>query len=259
MKNLPALLLAMILTMTFFVGATATATAQVAAQQTQSAQEPQQVTVNAMRDAEWDSYRHAYTASAFFAAYTRTRPLIQAHLQIRPLDKGRNVEGLSLRLQGETTTMDIAVDAIGRATIPLIKAAYDEDAVLRLNREKGLYYFSGRYSIKERDDAIYPINELRAACEQLIDAQRESGYWIRLIGKKCSGIKFVYPLSAENIQITFKNKTGELQTLTAVDDHPFEDNSMGLYKVVRFRFADWPADGEIITTSKPIAIGTSYQ
>lgn len=215
------------------------------------------VEVVAERDAEWGSYRHAYKAAAFFEAYTRTRPLIQAHMQIRPFDPATPVEGLSLQLRGEKTDLAIAVDALGRATLPMLKQAYQDDAVLRLNRQKGLYHFSGRYSVREREDGVYTLADLRAACEQLLDAQRASGYRLRLIGKQCRGIKFVYPAGAPvaPVQLSAADKSG---ALPLVEAHPFENHSMGLYQVALYRFADWPEQGKIVTPVRPLAIGTVY-
>jgi len=40
---------------------------------------------------------------------------------------------------------------------------------------------------------------------------------------------------------------------------PFEDDSMGLYSVVLYRFADWPAKGRLVPRTPPMAIGTSYE
>lgn len=221
--------------------------------------EPQKVVISAQRDPEWSSYRHAYKAAAFFESFTRSRPFIQANLQIRALQKDASLEGLHLQLIGKSTNLDIDVDNIGRAMLPMLKAAYDEDAVLRLNREKGIYYFSGRYSIKEREDGVYQITDLRAACDQLLSAQKDSGYWLRLIGKKCKGIKFVYASTENDASVDFQD-TAQLSTsIKAVDDHPFEDKSMGMYKVAIYRFSDWPEQGVIITKMRPIAIGTTYE
>ena len=102
------------------------------------------VTVTAERDAEWHSYRRAYSANAFFQPYLSTRPLIQAHMQIRPNTPDLPMEGLRVHLTGDTTSIHLEADAIGRVTIPMLKQAYDEDAVLRLNRRKGSYHFQGR-------------------------------------------------------------------------------------------------------------------
>ncbi|QNB00908.1 hypothetical protein [Massilia sp. Se16.2.3] len=220
--------------------------------------EPVRVFVNAARDSEWHSYRHAYKAARFFEAYTRTRPLIQAHMQIRPLRPDLPLTGLRIELAGETTKIDIPVDDMGRAVLPMLKAAYDEDAVLRLNRQKGHYTFSGRYSIRERDDGVYRGADLRAACEQLLSAQRESGYRFRLLGKKCAGVKFVYKLADATPQVLHRDAAGAERLLPVVEAQPFENNTMGLYKVAVYRFADWPADGSVVTQTRALAIGTLY-
>ncbi|MES3021981.1 MAG: hypothetical protein V4857_10405 [Pseudomonadota bacterium] len=219
----------------------------------------QKVTVVAKKDSEWHSYRHAYSAAAFFEKFTRTRPLIQAHMQIRPNRRDLPMDGMRIQLEGETGTVDIAVDRIGRATIPMLKQSYVEDAVLRLNRLKGHYHFSGRYSIREREDGIYRAADLRAACEQLLSAQRESGYRLRLIGKKCAGVSFIYALADSGQEIRFTDATKRVSVLAAVDGQPFENDTMGLFKVARFRFADWPAEGVVTTAVRPIAIGTVYE
>lgn len=217
------------------------------------------VVVPAQRDAEWHSYRHAYKAARFFAPYLKSRPLIQAHMQIRPKSPELPMEGLQIQLAGETVNMTIAVDAVGRAILPMLKQAYEEDAVLRLNRQKGHYLFSGRYSIREREDGIYTAAGLRDACEQLLSAQRESGYRLRLIGKKCVGVKFVYALDGAAPEVLHKDAAGKLTPLVAERGYPFENPTMGNYRVAVYRFADWPEQGEFLTRTKPLALGTLYE
>ena len=221
--------------------------------------EPQRVIVSAPQDSEWHSYRRAYKTTMAFARHTATRPLIQVHMQIRPLRPELPMEGLHIELLGETTSVGIAVDAIGRATVPLIKTAYDEDAVLRLNRQKGHYIFSGRYSIRERDDGKYAAADLRAACEQLLSAQRESGYRLRLLGKRCAGIKFVYRLSEEQPRVVHVDASGAERVLPVSHGYPFENATMGTYQVAVYRLADWPAGGTVVAQTRPIAIGTLYE
>ena len=221
--------------------------------------ESQRVDVQGALDAEWSSYRRAYGASAFFERFTRTRPLIQAQMQVRPVAPDAPLSGLGLSLVGAKTRLEIPVDAMGLADVPQLKEAYDEDAVLRLNRPKGLYYFAGRYTIKPRADGVYDAALLRDACEQLIDAQRASGYRGRLFFKKCVGIKFVYPRGDAAAAVDFKGVDGQLKTLVPIEAHPFEDDSMGLYSVVVYRFADLPQAGRLVPRTVPMAIGTLYE
>lgn len=219
----------------------------------------QRVEVAGALDAEWASYRYAYEAASFVGKFLRKRPLIQAQMQLRPIDPATPVTGLKVRLVGKTTDIELAADDIGRVTVPQLKQAYDEDAVLRLNRAKGLYKFSGRYSIRERDDGTYRVADLRDACEQMIGAQRESGYRIRLWGKKCVGVKFVYPATDTAAAIAFHAADDHVTPIAAIDGRPFEDDSMGTYRIVVVRFADWPNDGRVVAGVRPLAIGTLYE
>ena len=224
----------------------------------QDGQPPTSVEIVAKRDAEWASYRHAYKAAANFERIMRSRPLIQAHMQIMPLREGLPLAGMRIELTGETVAQELAVDAIGRAVLPMLKQAFDEDAVLRLNRQKGNFRFTGRYSIREKESGVYGAAELREACEQLIGAQRDSGNRLRLMGKQCAGVRLIYP-PASVAGVTFRDATGKLDTLASADEAPFRDVPMGLYKVVNYRFDAWPAQGELVTAQRPLFIGTLYE
>lgn len=223
------------------------------------AAEPAKVFISTPRDSEWHSYRRAYTAARFFEAYTRTRPLIQAHMQIRPLKPDLSMDGMRIELTGSTTSAVIPVDGLGRAVLPMLKQAYAEDAVLRLNRQKGHYAFSGRYSIRERADGIYTGADLRAACEQLLDAQRASGYRWRLLGKECVGVKFVYSLSDQAPHIVHRDAAGIERLLPVSKGMPFESGSVVQYRVALYRFADWHIGGTVLAQTRPLGITTLYE
>ncbi|NHZ90579.1 hypothetical protein F2P45_16365 [Massilia sp. CCM 8733] len=216
------------------------------------------VEINAQRDPEWIGYRRAYKAAAFFAPFVRTRPLIQAHLQVRPLRPDLPLDGLRLSVAGARTRFEVAVDAMGRAVLPMEKQAYEDDAVITLNRQKGSYYFSGRYSIRERDDGLDDASLLREACEQLLAAQRASGYRMRLLGKQCAGVTIVYP-AGSTPEVALEAGADAPRALAAQAAHPFEDGSMGMYQVVTVRFADLPAGARVNAVTRPLAIGTVYE
>lgn len=48
-------------------------------------------------------------------------------------------------------------------------------------------------------------------------------------------------------------------SIPVTDGHAFEDQTMGIYKVASYRFADWPRHGVVLTPVKPVAIGTIYE
>lgn len=60
--------------------------------------------------------------------------------------------------------------------------------------------------------------------------------------------------------VMFRNMAGAAPlTIPVTDGHAFEDQTMGIYKVAIYRFADWPRDGVVLTPVKPVAIGTIYE
>lgn len=219
----------------------------------------QHVEVTRTLDAEWASYRYAYEAAAFTGKILRKRPLVQTQMQLRPIDPATPVTGLKVHLVGAHTDLSLDVDDIGLVDMPLLKQAYDDDAVLRLNRLKGLYRFSGRYTIRQREDGAYTAADLREACEQLIGAQRDSGYRLRLWGKKCVGVKFVYPATASGDAVDVHAADDHVTSIATVEGKPFEDDSMGTYRVAVVRFADWPATSRVVARARPLAIGTVYE
>jgi hypothetical protein len=220
---------------------------------------PTSVEIVARRDAAWVSYRQVYKAASRFAEITNSSPLIQSHLQIVPRREGLSLEGLHLTLAGETVAFDIPVDQVGRARIPLLKKPFDEDAVLRLNRQQDNFRFTGLFSMREKDDGVYRAAELRAACEQIISGQRDTGSWFGLIGKKCAGVRFIYLPAAVGAALTLRDAAGQPAAIAAADGAPFDGVPTGMYKVVTYRFDAWPAQGDVVASQRPLFIGTLYE
>jgi hypothetical protein len=137
--------------------------------------------------------------------------------------------------------------------------AYEDDAVLSLNRQKGLYYFSGRFSIRERADGVYPVADLHAACEQLIEAQRDGGYSLHVFRKRCAAAKLIYPLAGAAPDVVLRLADGRESALPATVDTPFEDGSMGRYQVVKVGFAAVPAGATVLARTLPLGVGTEYR
>lgn len=225
-----------------------------------AAADPLVITIVGERDAEWGSYRQGYEAVYQFERITRTRPLIQAHMQIQPLRADVSLAGVEVELAGETTRVPIALDGVGRATIPMDRRAYDEDALLRLNRRKGNYRISGLFTIRERADGRYSVADLRAACDQMLSAQREAGNRFTLWGKECAGVKFIYAPDDSAAAVAFDESGVARGTLAGVLEAPFSLPPIPTrYRVLTYRFADWPAAGVLVTSTPPLAITAAYR
>ena len=95
-------------------------------------------------DGEWVSYRDAYRAMVVFEKFGGPKHLIQNHFQVMPRQKGVSANGVQLSLVGKSTRLNLPLDPLGRAVFPLLKTAYDENAVLVLNRKPGQYVLRPR-------------------------------------------------------------------------------------------------------------------
>ncbi|MDO8701604.1 MAG: hypothetical protein Q7J77_04185, partial [Undibacterium sp.] len=141
-------------------------------------------------DSEWFSYRDAYKAMLWFEKYGKPKHLIQNHYQISPKDKSVSMETVRLSLVSKSSRLNLPLDATGRTVLPMLKAAYDDNAELILNQKANQYQFRPRASIVIRTDGVYEAADLRAACEQLLAYQNYLGSDVSR-GKKCTGVRFV--------------------------------------------------------------------
>lgn len=208
-----------------------------------------------VRDGEWVSYRDAYRAMVLFEKYGKAKNLLQSHFQVMPREKGVTAEGLQLSLSGKTIQLNLPLDALGRAVFPLLKAAYDENAALVLNRKVSQYAFRPRISLLVRPDGVYEAPELRAACEQALNYERHLDASLR--GKHCAGVRFVFAKKGAEPGVRLRNG-GEQAGLPVVEGAAFADDPEDGFKTVTYRFADGQDKGQVVTQNAPLAIAALF-
>jgi hypothetical protein len=205
-------------------------------------------------DAEWVSYRDAYRTMVVFEKYGKAKHLIQHHLHVAPRDKSATPDGLQLTLLGKTTRLNLPLDATGRAVFPLLKAAYDENASLVLNRKGGHYLFKPRISIVVRPDGVYEAGDLRAACEQALAYQRLAEAGLR--ANKCSGVRFVFAKGV--LEPGVRLRKGEGPALPPSDGPAFQGDAYEGFRVVAYKFGDAQLKEQVVTQNVPLAISPVY-
>jgi hypothetical protein len=206
------------------------------------------------QELEWVSYRDAYKAMVVFAKYGKAKNLLQIHYQVSAREPGTSLEGLHLTLNGKANVLNLPLDATGRAVFPLLKAAYDDNAVLALNRKPSLYRFQPRVSIVVRADGVYESAELRAACDQALQYQRYiDGLYS---GKKCLGVRFVYPWHADaHVLSRFGPREAPLP---AAEGPAFDGDTSGTFHTVTYRFSDWSDKALVVSQDAPLAIAPVF-
>jgi hypothetical protein len=201
-------------------------------------------------EAGWISYREAYRAMLTFAKYGAAKNLLQNHYQVAPKDPDQPLDGLRLTLSGRSTQLNLPLDVTGRTVFPLLKAAYDENAMLVLNRRVSLFTFQPRLSIVPRVDGIYDSADLRSACDQALQYLRHAdpGY----PGRHCIGVRFAFLLSSD-AAVHIRDPLREA-VLPALEGAAFEGDANAGFRVMLYRFAEWPERVQVITQNAPVAI-----
>lgn len=205
-------------------------------------------------DGEWVSYRDAYRTMVVFEKYGKPKHLIQNQFQVMARDKNAAPEGLTLSVEGKTTRLNMTLDATGRAPFPWSKVAYDENAVLVLNRKVSQYLFRARVSIVIRADGVYEASDLFAACEQALAFQRYIDPSART--SRCVGVRFVFPKGMLDPGV--KLRKGEAASLPPGDGPAFHGDPYESFRVVTYRFDAVPK-GQVVTPNAPLAITPVFE
>jgi hypothetical protein len=220
-----------------------------------AAEPPGAAVQTAAPNGDWMSYRDAYRAMIRFEKYGKPKQLIQSHFRVVPKEEGVSLDGVRLTLTGPSGSLNLLLDAAGRAVFPFLKSAFDENARLQLNRSGDRYTMQQAVSIIPRADGIYDVADLQAACEQTLAYLRDIGK-PGMQGRKCIGVRFAYPRQGDDPQVSLRggeHKDGPLQ----IEEAPaFTGDAAPLFKTVTYRFAQRPekSQGQIHTQQRPVAI-----
>lgn len=205
------------------------------------------------QEGDWLSYRDAYRGMVAFEKYGKPKQLLQQHYQASMRDGSALPADFKLALSGKTMQVNLPLDALGRAVFPLLKAAYDENAVLTINRKLDAYVFRPRISIVVRPDGVYEGAELRAACEQALAFQRTVNA-ATYRDKHCVGVRFTF---AKKLDADVRWKGGA--ALPAVAGPAFPDDAGNAYNVVMVRFDAVSDKGQVVSQNAPLAVAPVFE
>lgn len=203
------------------------------------------------RAGEWVSYRDAYRAMVLFEKYGGPKHLLVNQLQVQPQAKGVLGEGAGLVLSGKTVQTTLPLDALGRGTLPLLKAAYDENAVLAPNRALGAFSVRARVSLAPRADGAYEAADLRAGCEQALGFARHTDASAR--GRQCVGVRLVFAKQGAQAPVRVRAGGAE-QVLPVARGAAFAGDADDDFPVVTYRFGAAGAAAQVVTYNAPLAI-----
>lgn len=209
------------------------------------------------QERDWVSYRDAYRGMVAFEKYGKPKQFLQQHYQASARDGSPLPADFRLALSGKTVQLNLPLDAVGRAVFPLLKAAYDENAVLTINRKLGAYVLKPRLSIIVRPDGVYEGAELRTACEQALEFQRTvnpAGYR----DKHCVGVRFTFAKKAD-ADVRWKGAGRDNAALPAAAGPAFPDEAGNAYSVVAVRFDAATDKGQVVSQNAPLAVAPVFE
>lgn len=209
-------------------------------------------------DAEWISYRNAYRLMIQFEKYGKSKHLIQSHFQVFNKATIPLPDNLQLNLVSKSMRLNLPLDALGRASFPLLKSAYDENAELVLNQASGQLNFQSRISIVARADGVYEVADLRLACEQALTYLKSVGD-IKADAKSCVGVRFSYAKNLLQSGIKFRGADMQMHALALQENSAFPDESNKAYKTASLRFADVTEKSQVLVQLPPIAIAPLFE
>lgn len=205
------------------------------------------------QEGDWLSYRDAYRGMVAFEKYGKPKQFLQQHYQASARDGSPLPADFKLALSGKTMQVNLPLDALGRAVFPLLKAAYDDNAVLTINRKLDAYVFRPRISIVVRPDGVYEGAELRAACEQALAFQRTVNA-ATYRDKHCVGVRFTF---AKKLDADVRWKGGA--ALPALAGPAFPDDAGSAYSVVMVRFDAATDKGQVVSQNAPLAVAPLFE
>jgi len=202
-----------------------------------------------VRDGEWVSYRDAYRAMVRFEKFGGPKNLLVSRLQVQAADHAPLGEGAQLALNGKSTQLNLALDALGRTMLPLQKSSYDENAVLVLNRKGVPFTVRPLVSIALRPDGQYDSSDLNAACGQALGFAR---YLDASQGERqCAGVRFVFA-KKDQAGARLRRPDGQEQLLQAAPGMAFGGDAEDGFPIVTWRFGGERV--QVNTYNAPLAI-----
>ena len=201
----------------------------------------------------WFGYRDFYQAMIRFEKFGKPKQFIQSRLRIVAQDKAMSWDGMRLTLAGKSVHLNLPVDAAGLAVFPLLKAAYDENAELRINRPNASVRLEQVTTIAVRADGIYELADLRTACDQVLQFTRYIGTPI-FHEKQCVGVKFAYAKETADVSVKVRGADQHETKLPAIEGSILNDEVSNRLKIAIYRFADRTEAGQVVTNTAPLAI-----
>ena len=209
------------------------------------------IDTNKKVESEWISYRDAYKTMVWFEKFGKSKNLIQNRFQIVVKEKQISFDTVRLTLNSKSGVMNLNLDPLGQTQLPLLTAAYNENAELSITPRIGQFSFRSRVSILLRADGNYEMSDLRAACEQNLNFLSYLDP-TNMSGKKCVGVKFGFDKKDSNVAVELRTHNATNHAVM-IQENAFlwQDSNIQL-KIAQVRFDTNLDKSHLITHGSPL-------
>ena len=123
------------------------------------------VQVNALREPDFKTYRAFVAGLDAFDEKHKLAPAAPLRFLLRPSTPNTSIEGVTIRIAGNETSVAVPLAADGSFVMPRNQAALDEDAEIILNRKKGSFRWRPDVRTPDVPANARRLGDLRLECE----------------------------------------------------------------------------------------------
>ncbi|CUI07972.1 hypothetical protein [Massilia antarctica] len=135
------------------------------AQEAEAVKEVDTVQVNALRDPDFKTYRAFVAGLDAFDSKHALAPASALRFLLRPSVPNASIEGVTIRIAGNETSIEVPLAADGTFVMQRNQAALDEHADIILNRKKGSFRWRPDVHTPEVPANARRLGDLRLECE----------------------------------------------------------------------------------------------
>jgi hypothetical protein len=203
----------------------------------------QSVEISNAKNPEWKSYRSMLRGLEAFDRYHAKAPLAEPKFVVRPRAEGLSMEGLTLHVKSDQSSLAIPLAEGGYFVLPRDAQADADDADLMLNRKKKLYRWQPAIRTPALPIDQLRLGDLRLACEMEWAIEKDGAPFVfRMFlnatggfcrsGKLTVNIPTPY-LGAQSVTLEQANRRlnlplnkGKFSFVLAIHDQAYSDDTM---------------------------------
>lgn len=131
---------------------------------------PREVVVATVSEPILKNYRQFMRGLDAFEKKRALAPAAAPLFRLVPTGKGIALAGVTMRIAGDTVSVQVPVNPDGTFEMPRSQPALDEDAAIFLNKKRGAYHWRPQFMTPDLPPNTRRLGDLRLECEVILAA-----------------------------------------------------------------------------------------